>query len=98
MIEAEPNASVTGQMKLSTCTLAHGFLTHRHARAAQSTETFQKELHSLLHKLRYLSSLRSALFIALYVGSLLNGPGCFRRFAQPHYDNLLSTAVEMLGS
>src|SRR5476651_117479 len=98
MIEAEPNASVTGQMKLSTCTLAHGFLTHRHARAAQRTQTFQKELHSLMHKLRLLSQQRISLFIALYLGILLNLPIFFRRFGQLHYDNLLSIAVEMLAS
>ncbi|GAB2943688.1 kdo(2)-lipid A phosphoethanolamine 7''-transferase [Hafnia psychrotolerans] len=51
-----------------------------------------------MHKLRLLSQQKISLFIALYLGILLNLPIFFRRFGQLHYDNVLSIAVEMLAS
>ena len=49
-----------------------------------------------MHKLRTLSQQSISLFIALYLGILLNLPIFFRRFEQLHYDNALSIAVEAI--
>jgi KDO II ethanolaminephosphotransferase len=49
-----------------------------------------------MHKLRSLSQQSISLFIALYLGILLNLPIFFRRFEQLHYDNALSIAVEAI--
>lgn len=49
-----------------------------------------------MHKLRSLSQQKISLFIALYLGILLNLPIFFRRYGQLHYNNVLSIAVEML--
>ncbi len=49
-----------------------------------------------MQKLRLLSQQKISLFIALYLGILLNLPIFFRRYSQLHYDNALSIAVEML--
>ncbi|MES4612136.1 MAG: kdo(2)-lipid A phosphoethanolamine 7''-transferase [Ewingella sp.] len=49
-----------------------------------------------MQKLRSLSQQKISLFIALYLGILLNLPIFFRRFGQLHYDNVLSIAVEMV--
>ncbi|MFZ4834616.1 kdo(2)-lipid A phosphoethanolamine 7''-transferase [Rouxiella sp. Mn2063] len=49
-----------------------------------------------MQKLRLLSQQKISLFIALYLGILLNLPIFFRRYSQLYYDNALSIAVEML--
>lgn len=49
-----------------------------------------------MQKLRSLSQQSISLFIALYLGILLNLPIFFRRFEQLHYDNALSIAVEAI--
>jgi len=49
-----------------------------------------------MQKLRLLSQQKISLFIALYLGILLNLPIFFRRYSQLQYDNALSIAVEML--
>jgi KDO II ethanolaminephosphotransferase len=49
-----------------------------------------------MHKLRTLSQQSISLFIALYLGILLNLPIFFRRFEQLHFDNALSIAVEAI--
>ncbi|MBC6295486.1 DUF1705 domain-containing protein, partial [Salmonella enterica subsp. enterica serovar Newport] len=49
-----------------------------------------------MHKLRTLSQQSISLFIALYLGILLNLPIFFRRFEQLHYDTALSIAVEAI--
>ncbi|MBU9830888.1 kdo(2)-lipid A phosphoethanolamine 7''-transferase [Rahnella sp. FC061912-K] len=51
-----------------------------------------------MQKLRLLSQQSIFLFIALYLGILLNLPIFFRRYSQLHYDNALSIAVEMLAA
>ncbi len=51
-----------------------------------------------MQKLRLLSQQSISLFIALYLGILLNLPIFFRRYSQLHYDNALSIAVEMLAA
>src|SRR5471032_209648 len=51
-----------------------------------------------MQKLRHLSQQKISLFIALYLGILLNLPIFYRRFAQLHYDNALSIAVEMVAA
>ncbi|MFU2316659.1 kdo(2)-lipid A phosphoethanolamine 7''-transferase [Rahnella sp. PCH160] len=49
-----------------------------------------------MHKIRTLSLQSISLFIALYLGILLNLPIFLRRYQQLHYDNLLSITVEMV--
>ena len=51
-----------------------------------------------MQKLRNLSQQSIFLFIALYLGILLNFPIFLRRYHQLHYDNALSIAVEMLAA
>lgn len=51
-----------------------------------------------MQKLRLLSQQSIFLFIALYLGILLNLPIFFRRYSQLHYDNALSITVEMLAA
>lgn len=51
-----------------------------------------------MQKLRLLSQRSIFLFLALYLGILLNLPIFFRRYAQLHYDNALSIAVEMVAA
>jgi len=49
-----------------------------------------------MHKIRTLSQQSISLFVALYLGLLLNLPIFIRRYQQLHYDNALSIAVEMV--
>lgn len=49
-----------------------------------------------MHKIRSLSLQSISVFIALYLGILLNLPIFIRRYSQLHYDNVLSIAVEMV--
>ncbi|NGX86764.1 kdo(2)-lipid A phosphoethanolamine 7''-transferase [Rahnella sp. Lac-M11] len=49
-----------------------------------------------MHKIRSLSLQSISVFIALYLGILLNLPIFIRRYSQLHYDNMLSIVVEMV--
>lgn len=51
-----------------------------------------------MYKFRELSQQKISLFIALYLGILLNLPIFYRRFHQLHYNNTLSLAVEMVAA
>ncbi|CAM3494923.1 lipid A phosphoethanolamine transferase [Rouxiella silvae] len=51
-----------------------------------------------MYKLRELSQQKISLFIALYLGILLNIPIFYRRYNQLHYNNALSLMVEMLAA
>ncbi|MCC3717487.1 kdo(2)-lipid A phosphoethanolamine 7''-transferase [Rouxiella badensis] len=51
-----------------------------------------------MYKIRDLSQQKISLFIALYLGILLNLPIFYRRYHELHYDNTLSLMVEMVAA